>query len=129
MTREILFRGKRVDNGKWVYGFYFRIWNRTYILWGTTNGTPNMYEVYPETVGQYTGLYDKNGNKIFEGDYGWYDEIKWTVVWVEEKGSFGFRLEDFDGLDEINLFWEFSSLNEWFEVIGNVHEEVTSDVG
>lgn len=60
MNREILFCGKRVDNDEWTEGYLFKIWNRAFLLWGTTNGVPNMIEVKPETVGQYTGLTDKN---------------------------------------------------------------------
>ncbi|MDU7339330.1 MAG: YopX family protein [Clostridium sp.] len=66
--REILFRGKRLDNGKWVQGYIFKMWECAYILWGTTNGIPNMIEVDPETVGQFTGLMNKNETKGFEGD-------------------------------------------------------------
>ena len=70
--REILFRGKRTDNGAWTYGYLFCAWERgyqrAYLCWGKFNNHPILEEVIPETIGQYTGLKDKNGEKIFEGD-------------------------------------------------------------
>ena len=68
MQDRFLSRGKRIDNGEWVEGYLYGIWERRYILWGMTNDIPNMVEVDPETVCQCTAMPDKNNKLIFEND-------------------------------------------------------------
>ena len=77
--REILFRGKRTDNGEWVYGYYTKARyylneKEMHVIFAPDGEAfprcefSEYEEVDPETVCQFTGIYDKNGRKIFEGD-------------------------------------------------------------
>ena len=89
MKDRYLFKAKRIDNGEWVQGYLYGIWEKRYILWGMTNDVPNMIEVDPYTICQCTGLKDEiNGCKwkaVVEfgnptGEYNW----GWQLVQVTE---------------------------------------------
>ena len=116
MNREILFRGKRIDNGEWVYGQYAYLLNaRTKdgepIKHMIVDGTPFGKTVDPSTVGQYTGLTDKNGKKVFEGDI-----LKW------DSDEYGSEYNEICSWDYELLDMRKNDWKEWCEVIGNIHD-------
>lgn len=131
MTREILFRGKRIDNGEWITGCLVKYaYDSTPYIGYLDAWGDGIYKVDPSTVGQFTGLCDKNGKKAFSHDISIDSQgRKWviftcpggfgtcrTVEWVMCNGI----------LAPANVGLSDIQNAEWFEncheVIGNVHD-------
>ena len=142
--RETLFRGKREDNGEWVIGYLVRgkdylyetemttIFSTDTIFYPYTE-TSGYNRVIADTVGQFTGVYDKNGNKIFEGDiihikcgYGFSAFVGKGIVFFDEK-RLQFRVKSvkpssFDS-EKGNVYDECDfTVIDSYEVVGNIYE-------
>lgn len=140
-----LFRGKRTDNGEWVHGYYVAAnysWHKHGVHrdWIVTASCSNggwfsihgRYPVVADTVGQFTGLTDKNGKKIFEGDIVKYVKDGYVATGVARFGLYASAGAAFAGhegfyLDWAGCDWLRKDIGFWatmrpIEVIGNIHD-------
>lgn len=113
--RQIKFRGKRIDTGEWVYGYYVvDPSGKSRIYWKPfPKASSNTYHfVDPETVGQFTGLHDESGTEIYEGDIINTYSTDFPVV-VDDYHGFMFMV----GLDQMNR-----AVGLYGNVTGNIHD-------
>ena len=129
--REILFRAKRLDNGEWVEGFYFIderdiedgvIWRDVPQIQQRYGDHYDYFDVDPLTIGQFTGLTDKSGKKIFEGDV--------VVQPVRETRTHSpCEIEFHDGKfmahykSEKHFYDRYYDINSFTKIIGNIHNK------
>ncbi|ENI8498281.1 hypothetical protein ABZY98_000053 [Listeria monocytogenes] len=123
--REIEFRGKRIDNSEWAYGSLMQFEDSaTFIFVDAQKGAStltyahfiinNMHAIDEKTVEQYTGLKDKNCNKIFEGDVGWDEHNECYGVVKFEEGKFLYVWE--------NIAEDLQEVADGIEICGNIQE-------
>ena len=118
MMREILFRGKKIDNDEWTYGFYFEHsidgQKYSYIKYQTFDEGFVTNEVVADTVGQFTGLCDKNGRKIFEGD-----------IVESPRGTQGFiEWQNAECAFLVNIGDDWQTMDDCpYEVVSNIYDK------
>ena len=132
--RDIIFRGKRVDNGQWVYGFLIVNKDGTCYIkdtdYNVNNGRIDLIpeKVIPESVGEYTGITDSQDKKIFEGDI---LKFEGTISQYEvrfENGSFvcyHHTNKEFGRWGNLSRIKDHDFSKYQINVIGNIHDTLT----
>lgn len=139
MEDRYLYKAKRIDNGEWVQGYLYGIWEKRYILWGMTNDVPDMIEVDQSTICQCTGKRDMYNHLIFENDlmdgfiYPYISSLDSEhdyfaeVCWCDDITGFGICTHKYKNSDvrgsadgDVDLIEDFDS-SKW-KVIGNIFD-------
>jgi YopX protein. len=117
--RTIKFRGKKLENGEWLYGDLVQDdRDCCYIYPNDCDGLYANNKVGTDTIGQFTGLLDKNGEEIYEGDILEVGGMYAKVVWNKEKASFEY--EYLHPTQIANTFYEFNM--PYLTIVGNIHD-------
>lgn len=118
MNREIKFRGLNKEHNLWLYGYFFRYPNGRHTL--IYESDSSCWEVLSSSVGQYTGLKDKNGTEIYEGDILIDEDFDYPLKMVWFDGCFKLQGK---GLHLPDVIPAYESLQRWeLRIIGNIHD-------
>lgn len=123
MRDRDLCKAKRIDNGEWVQGYLFGIWEERYILWGMTNDIPDMIEVDPSTICHCTGRKDKNKKLIWENDIVRDEHGNfYRAIWQNNHYQFSWSCVKSD-VFFIGAKWDLWSFEiSEIEVVGNIFD-------